>query len=455
MTLSIEHFAVRLSRQARRRIAALLIAGSLLSSDASGADPASDAPLGSGLAANVDREVSGNSLDYWIFSDDYCGWASAEAIVSSYAAAPLATQPATPGGDAPKPSADVTAADLAELAALEPVDVSGQKRADPIRIPAEAPAGSRIDSDSPIATAPPVATAPEGYLPYDLSREDRIALRMYPITIPHFKYVGGRRAAPVQVGGEGALDCLGYGVLWTEEALPAQTVLAAPRLAMAAPQQNRWAELNEMAGFVATEIRAATEQADVQRQRIAIAVVEAVQPGSRARQSVAPINLGRQAADRFASAYAVTEGVLGETTQRVAASWKMPVPKPRTETLERTVGEKLLARAGIEADTLNCATAGVADDVAESVCCPVERMELAAQLPLTHHLAAVGVAAATLSVPQEPSAEPDPVLHAEAIATACESAAATLERWASALRRAGDSVVRVARGSAPQGSELR
>jgi hypothetical protein len=124
----------------------------------------------------------------------------------------------------------------------------------------------------------------------------------------------------------------------------------------------------------------------------------------------------------------------------------------------------LLVRAGVEDGMLNCATAGVADVAQGNVCCPVERCDLPAQMPTTHHLAVVGIAGATLEMPHEPQASlaaidgggAGEIARAEALATACDQAAATLERFALALRRAGDTAVRVAKaGTAEPGTGLR
>lgn len=443
MTQSIEHFAVRLSRLTRRAIAALLLTGSLISASTWAADPRSDAQWGSGLNIKADRERAGNALDYWIFSDDYCGWASAEPLLSPSLVSPQAGAP-TAGTKVLEQRA-VSAADLAELAAQEPIDVTRENLGRPISAAASIAVGSSSQH----------TTVADGYLPYDLSRDDQIALRMYPIAIPQFNYVGGRRSAGLRSSGQGPQDCLGYGVLWTEEVLPAHTVMAAPRLRQDAVRQDRGWEWSAVGQYVAESMYRATQQADDNRRAIALACVEAVQPGSAARHSIDAVGVGLRAGTGLVAAYSLSQDVLNQTARHIASSLPAGRPVRKTEALERTVGEKLLVRAGVELELLDCATAGVAESVADSVCCPVERMELAAQPPRTHNLAVIGVAGATLSGPLEPSAERDPVQRAEAIASACDSAAATLEAWAAAIRQAGDSVVRVARGSGNGGAELR
>ena len=157
------------------------------------------------------------------------------------------------------------------------------------------------------------------------------------------------------------------------------------------------------------------------------------------------------------TAYAAADGRLHEATAAVAAAWPAQTGPAGGEVAEPAAGEQLLARAevdvdaaneiaesaaaegllvraGVEANAGNETAAGVAADVAESVCCPVERLEVEVQLPATHHVAAVGIAPPTLELPQVGQPQRDGIARAEAIATACDSAAATLEGWAAALR---------------------
>ena len=83
-----------------RAIAALIISGSAVTHVAWGSDSSGDIVIGCGVVAPAaDREESAaadsadQALDYWIFSDDYCGWASAESLVAPYSLNPLATEP--------------------------------------------------------------------------------------------------------------------------------------------------------------------------------------------------------------------------------------------------------------------------------------------------------------------------------------------------------------------------
>lgn len=493
MTLSIPRFARSLSRHSRRAFAALLITGSLITGVGAMPSFAEDIPINDLAVSDEAREAAADALDYWIFSDDYCGWASAEALVAPYSIDPLAVEPARPAlslasnrNDAAIEAAanivdqtlanrrdrDRLADDLDAIAAKEPVDVtiidevaaveestvivaaetdsftdaelSENDTAEPNDVAADTPATQLLGS------SPVIVSISEGYVPYDMSRADQIALRMYPITIPQF---GGSRPASLP----GPLDCLGHGVVWHESVLPSQSVATAPRPDASADRFLSSLKIDYDLIFdrLADAANQAQRDSDAKRNELVLAIVEAVQPASQVRSYVDPVRLGQEAGHGFLTAYETAEDGLRDATQGLASSLKPGPERSKIEVLEQTAGEKLLVRAGVEADSLNCATAGVAEGATESVCCPVEREEIAADLPATHDLAMVGVATATLNEPQEPQVARESIARAEAIATACDSAAATLERFASALRRAGDSVVRVARATADSGTELR
>lgn len=490
MTFTTKQFGKRLSRQTRRAIAALVIAGSIVSSSLGSAPPAQAFDTHDSYGANAhangsvvrsgneDKDAINERPDYWIFSNDYCGWASVEAFTAPYSVNPLATEPCRPAANR-----------NALLGAASVVDqtLSGQANEKPESLldtaiaialanitVSKSIAGSpkvKVVKPGPVArligSAPIVVSISEGYLPYDLSRADQIALRMYPIAIPQFRYVGGRRTNDPLLADCGPLDCFGNGVIWNEEVLPSQSISVVPSK-IEPPQSTRWTSALEPMDTLRRLISAAAEdlsaQSDEDRRSIALAMVDAVQPKSRLRNSIAPGKLGVLAASSLVSVHTVANDQLENATRSLAAGLKRGAPETRAERLESSVGERLLVRAGIEVNALDCATAGVADVVQDKVCCPVERYDLAVQLPASHHWAAVGVAAATLEMPHEPRAVRDaPVgsgagglAHAEALATACDHAAATLERFALALRRAGDSAVRVAKAaSAEAGTALR
>jgi len=410
MNQSTRKFISQLSKTARRAIAVSIITGGCLSSlgYASERIDAPNARVDSGFvdtSFEAQPKTLSNALDYWIFSDDYCGWASAEPLVRN--------QPTTKPTIAVSKD-NVTAAELAELAENEPVDVIKDCIA------------KGLSQARSLGATPVSKTIAEGYLPYDLSRADQIAMRMYPITIPQFNYIGDRKSAASHQAAlaRGPLDCLGHGVIWSQEVLPAQTVTASST----AQQETKLSleELSQLRCVLEKEVAVAHSKADAKRRELALALSDAM----------------RQVASVWESAS--SQG--GEEIESGSAGSMVATD---------SAGLQLLSRAGVEAETPETAIAGVAVDVAESVCCPVERTEMAAVPPQNPEYAAIGVAAASLSLPQECETAPLPMARAEAIATACDSAAAALEKWAQALRRAGDSVVRVARGTVKEGSSLR
>lgn len=468
MTLSIQSIAKSLSRRSRRAIAALIITGSLLTGSSISTVGAGELSIDSQSVDDAGQDAANKAIDYWIFSDDYCGWASVEALVAPYSINPLAVEPARPA-----PAASIVSQQAKLQSVANIVDQTLAARADRVRLaedlaalaaqePADVEPSVKLLGSSPV-----IVSIAEGYLPYDLSRNDQIALRMYPISIPQFQYIGSR--PPVI---HGPLDCLGHGpivdvqvngndeqVVWNEQVLPSQSLATASRPTFSNEELLSRVNVNFDAinESVQRHVQAANRDTDAKRRTLALALVEAVQPNSYVRQLTSPVTLGQKAGSGFVAAYGATETGLRDATQGLASRIRVE-PKPQ-EKQERplipSVGEKLLVRAGVEANLPNDVTAGVEDVAAGSVCCPVERKEVAAELPLTHSVAEVNVAAATLSLPQLLPADGEAIARAEALATACDSAADTLERFALALRRAGDSAIRVARASAGSGTELR
>lgn len=492
MTLSIQSIAKSLSRRSRRAIAALIITSSLISGSSVSTVDASELLIDSQTVDQAGQDAANKAIDYWIFSDDYCGWASVEALVAPYSIDPLAVEPVRPAPAASivtqqarlqavanivdqtlaaRADRERLADDLAALAAQEPVDVEVKPMIAPVSVVAmngvtgdASPVASDEVVHEPAATllgsSPVIVSIAEGYLPYDLSHNDQIALRMYPISIPQFNYIGSR--PPVV---HGPLDCLGHGqvadehVVWNEQVLPSQSISTAPRPIVSNEELLGRVKVNFDAinETVQRHVKVANGDTDAKRRALALALVEAVQPNSYVRQLTSPVTLGQQAGSGFVAAYGATKTGLRDATQGLASRIRVE-PKPQIkqdQPLVPSAGEKLLVRAGVEANLPNDVTAGVEDVAAGSVCCPVERTEVAAELPLTHSVAEVNVASATLSLPQLPQADGEAIARAEALATACDSAADTLERFALALRWAGDSVVRVARTSAGSGTELR
>ena len=494
MSFTMKNFGKRISRQARRTFVAMLVSGPMVSSsfcelsiasafethDSFLAD-ASAEPSASAPAIAVGSSQS-NKPDYWIFSDDYCGWASAEFNTLPYSVNPFATEPTRRSRFKNR----VLAADAVDRALANRsrktrvnlfakpatlLDTAIGKALSNLTSPPSVAARPTEVVEEPslklVGSSPIIVSIAEGYLPYDLISEEQVELRNYPISIPQFRYLGGRRTMDQSISDYGPLDCLGHGVVWSEEALPSQSV-SIGQPSRASEKSSLWNtasdRLNQAKRFLAQVTSSETAKVDAKRRAIAIAINKSIQPQSQLRDLLDPDRFGVNAATSLASIRKATQDQLQTITQSIANNLQLDTPETRAEQLEKSAGERLLVRAGIEVDSLDCATAGVADVVQDRVCCPVERCDLAAQCPSTHHFAAVGVAAATLKMPLRPHAfvaEPidrgfDGIARAEALATACDNAAATLERVAMALRRAGDSVVRVAKATSNEaGAGLR
>ncbi len=350
---------------------------------------------------------------------------------------------------------------LLSLAEQEPVDVEGSPMTLECHETFESPATTDLSLN---LSENSIAPDDDEYLAYDLSRADQIALRMYPISIPHFHYLGGRRTESRSAFDydasavlDPALDCLGGGSLWSEEVQPSQSIEITRRSDSQPSQDFSFNRAYSQVWDVTTAIQQHAgrlqRECDFYSSQISSAVIDAVQPDSSIRNAVAGQSIGHE----LAAMNRMAKDIAGDQMQRIASGLSdrtdniansTPLDAP-----EQTAGEKLLSRAGIEANTEMMTAAGVADDAVDRVCCPVEQSDVAARLPATYSLAAVGVATATLKTPHAPSDEfgdelkvsLNPVSQAEALATACDTAAETLESLARALRKAGDSFIRVAR----------
>ncbi len=528
----IQAHAERSKARARQFLSAVVIAGSMSLATASihstssyALDvPANQAhvdatdllnnPLRSGVvdssAIEQDRRAVHQELEYWVFSDDFCGWASVKEILdpdqsfaNEYASGSndesiaVAEEPLVVENSAlstlldslkletllrpqsqlshwspidPRATAQQTFSideSLLSLAEQEPIDVENS----PMTLECHASHGSQNALDSSVASGDNSSVpSPEEYLAYDLSRADQIALRMYPISIPHFHYLGGRRTESRSAFDydsaailDPALDCLGGGSIWIEEVQPSQSIEITRRSDQPVSQDfiiNRaYSQLLDVTAAIQQHAGRLQRECDFYRAQVGSAVIDAVQPDSSLRNAVAGEAIGQELAAMSQAAKVVANDQL----QWIASSLNdqkdfiandVPLVAP-----EQTAGEQLLSRAGIEANTEMMTAAGVADDAANRVCCPVEQSDVAARLPATYSLAAVGVATATLKTPHAPSDEfgdelkvsSNPVSQAEALATACDSAAETLESLARALRKAGDSFIRVARSGTDPG----
>jgi hypothetical protein len=302
--------------------------------------------------------------------------------------------------------------DLSDLTCEEPVDVTpatrsavsrntGAKRLTAVASPA--PAADIAATEPPrfavaalLGGSPVIATIPESYLPYDLSPEDAIAMRMYPIAHPQSSYLGARRTglyAPV--------DGLAGSLHWHAVSEPAVTISS------------------RTAVVTATEA-AAQREAQQLLSSWANQAIAAVQPGSDVRMQLQSELLAGQLGTFARRGDQAVASAANNAVIRIASAWPA-APKRQ--------GVPLWANAG-----------------------PTDQQQIM-QLELACRTAVSVVLAQAARQPQPaPASE---ITRAEALATACDQAAASLEKLAMAIRRAGDTVVRQAKMSTESQSLLR
>lgn len=376
----------------------------------------------------------------------------------------------------------VTAANLIDqltaLASEEPIDAAmGPVNPDAAWVALELPetdsTSAPADNDSNpierpryaaiagIGVAPMIATLEEPYLAYDLSPEDLIAMRMYPIPGADADYFGGRRTG-AEVHGPGLPENL----VWEQVTEPAQ-IVSTPAVATESNADAVGEVVAEpvVAETVVAETVVAEQAAPVPNADWLVDWARLVMSddaiGGALRAWLNPVAAGNRIGELAADGTLAWELAVAEAAGQVAAVWTPAQP---------LAAESLLA----EATLMEPRPESVVDraEVADEFESPrVPPLQLAHQTALeivtaqaaegaeavAAEAAAPEAAAPTEQVARADSHVLDPVARAEAVATACDHAAATLERLAMSLRRAGDTLVRQAKaGSAgADGSMLR
>jgi hypothetical protein len=490
-------------RNLRRRLAAALIAIGASSLPAWGTASAHDHAWGWNLGpiANLDELIGSKPVSF-ISPLATREWMSPAAPASNVAArvaeyrrlqeslghhwTPLAWS--TAGIPLAQPSFPVTidpivaeslryqakAADLVDqltaLASEEPIDAAmGPVNADAAWVALELPetdstAAPAADDANPIerpryaeiagiGVAPMIATLEEPYLAYDLSPEDLIAMRMYPIPGADADYFGGRRTG-AEVHGPGLPESLAWEQVTESAEIVSTPAVAAESnagdavgIAVAEPV---------VADAVVAEQAAPVPNADwlVDWARL---VMSDEATGGAARAWLDPVATGNRIGELAADGTVAWELAVAEAVGQVAAVWT-PAQPLATESLlaEATLMEPRPERVVDPAE--------VADEFESPRVPPLQLAHQTALEIVTAQAAegaeavvAEGTAAPVEQVAQADSNVLDPIARAEAVATACDHAAATLERLAMSLRRAGDTLVRHAKaGSAgADGSMLR
>ncbi len=308
---------------------------------------------------------------------------------------------------------DVAAADA--LLASEP-----QLLAEPTELSAvsEPPATAppRFGQLALVGSSPIIMTLPDSYLSYDLSPEDAIAMRMYPIDQPAPYYSAARRTSVY-----GAVATLNDST-WRITSEPAVTVSTAERAGSAV------AKIAPPAGPSVAEQRLA---------ELANQIVQAAQPDSELRNQLRPEQLGRLLGQWGQRTSVMADGLLAGLTRRPA---------------EKSEPNHQIAQAELQAPRQLPGRAAPMLPTDEG---RVLQVELACQAALEVVLAQSVRSAPSETAPALAEPSSDPITSALAVATACDHAAASLEKLAMAIRRAGDSWVRQAQANAGNGSLLR
>ena len=336
-------------------------------------------------------------------------------------------------------------ADLAsDVAALEPGAVDSAPQAEP-QLAVES-VESSAPSDPP-ATAPPkygslalagnlalvgnspiIATLPDTYLAYDLSPEDAIAMRMYPIDQPSPNYSAARRTSIY--GAVVALDSSSWRIL-SEPAVIVSTAELARKVAPpVAPS------LEPVAPVELTE-------ADERFAALASHVIQAVQPESELRSWLRPGQLGNLLGQWSGRSSALADELLANLR---------PAAAENAESISGMEAAAQLAQAELQAPRQPQAQAAPLLPIGEG---RVLQVELACQTAIEVVMAQAARSAAVEPAPSLAEAPSDPITRALAVATACDHAAASLEKLAMAIRRAGDSWVRQAQIESGNSTMLR
>lgn len=295
--------------------------------------------------------------------------------------------------------------------------------------PATAP--PKYDKLALVGSSPLIVTLPDTYLAYDLSPEDLIAMRMYPIDQPSPFDSAARRTAAY-----GAINAIASRS-WRIVSEPAVTVSTA-----------------EPTSTTAATVAAATERAEPAapaepseaEQRLAVLanqIIEAVQPGSDLRNRLQPNQLGSLLGQWSQHSGAFAEGLLANFT----GSTRDSVKASAGETVTQVAQAELL-----NPRKPNAETAAPLLPTGEG---RVLQVELACQAAIEVVMAQAARAAVVEPTPALAETPTDPLTRALAVATVCDQAAASLEKLAMALRRAGDSWVRQAQIDSGNGTLLR
>jgi len=366
---------------------------------------------------------------------------------------------------------------LADLSCEEPVDVvSGAGQITDSSVAAEPP---RFQQVAGVGGTPLVVTLDEPYLAYDLSPEDRIAMRMYPIPGLETDYFGGRRTGVDQRWVE-----MVPGVAWQATVEPAEIVATAP----VAEAVSR-IDAGGLADSSVDEVPVAAADQGLSDADLWLAAARLALSDIRIEAaSLDPIVVGQRLGVWAADGLRAVDSAVGTVVVKLAAVWPAVPAAPAEAADFRMAEATLLEPRPMESDRLAAvdvsqAAADAVDAGSDGDLADIAAGELAYRTALEVVTAQAGqeavaedesrgpryAAIAAVDLPREsvedtvvadltadqPAGETilatgdsgpsDPVARAEAVATACDQTAAALEQMAMVLRRAGDQLVRQAK----------
>lgn len=334
---------------------------------------------------------------------------------------------------------------LSDLSCEEPIDITSQavqsdQETEDCVAAQTIVEDAQIDnsSDSPkfasvamIGSGPVVTTIEDAYLAYDLSPEDVIAMRMYPIDGPTatgapISYLGARRTAIY-----GPVPNFEASGNWHQQVEPG-IVVSTPGAEAPAVEV---ASAEPVPAPGVTEPQTQLPESVVQAiSKAALAVVAAVQPDSEARQFASAATLSLRVGEVAGEGIASADRAVGQFATRLAAA--IPVqPQPRPFL---GPAEQLVAEAKLEAPR---AVAEMPQLLQIELACKTA-LDVVKQQAARGEASDMPVAEIAATIETKPA---DELVRAQAVATACDLAAESLEKLAMSLRRAGDSLVRQAK----------
>lgn len=390
---------------------------------------------------------------------------------------------------------------LTDLSCEEPIDIAPptEEVADAVAVEAivaepeiaDASEAPKFSAAALVGGGPLVTTLQDSYLAYDLSPEDAIAMRMYPIDGPAISgapisYLGARRTSIY-----GPVPNFEASGNWHQQVEPG--IVLSTQSADAEIAEVAVAPVAETVEEPAPQDTPALPESLVQSIGEATQwAVAAVQPDSDVRRLASASILSKRVGEAAGAGVGTADVAVGQLATRLATVMQMqPQPRPMiAPPVEKLVAQATLdaPRPIVEPDDLPNESPN--ESIADAQTARLMQIEIACRtaLDVVKQQAARGPAQAVESERAIPNAEivataetiahsfevasieavadetpasertanivaatdaplADELVRAQAVATACDLAAESLEKLAMSLRRAGDSLIRQAKAN--------